>query len=52
MLIKTKAYGFYKPLVWYVSENSASKFVERLIDNIEKYDDENWINMFPKGEDG
>ena len=44
----TKAFGFGQSMVWYPNEPESKVFVERLIDNINNYDGENWINKYPE----
>lgn len=43
----TKAYGFGQSLVWYPTQPEAKPFVERLVENIERYRGENWLDVFP-----
>ena len=44
----TKSYGFGQSMIWYPTEKEATAYLHRLIDNIEKYNDENWINEYPE----
>ena len=44
----TKAYGFGQHMVWYPTEPEAEVFVSRLLNNIEKYRGENWLNKYPE----
>lgn len=44
----TKTFGFGQSMVWYPNEPESKMFVERLINNIENYDGENWINKYPE----
>lgn len=48
LLIKTKSFGFYKSLIWYATETSASNFIKKLVKNIEEYDGENWLCKYPE----
>ena len=43
----TKSHGFGQAMVWYPTEESAKSYLEKMIHNIENYDDENWIDKFP-----
>lgn len=44
----TKSYGFGQSMVWYPTEPEAKNYLDRLIDNIENYDSENWIDKYPE----
>ena len=44
----TKSYGFGQSMVWYPVEPEAKTFIDRLLDNIKKYNGANWINEYPK----
>lgn len=44
----TKTFGFGQSMVWYPNEPESKVFVERLINNIDDYDGENWINKYPE----
>ena len=44
----TKSYGFGQSMVWYPNEPESKEFVERLINNINNYNGENWINKYPE----
>lgn len=45
-------YGFGQSNVWYANPKSENeyerKFLERIVHNIETYDDENWLDTFPE----
>lgn len=44
----TRAYGFGQSMLWYPTEPEAKGFLERLLENIESYDGENWLNEYPE----
>jgi hypothetical protein len=44
----TKSYGFGQAMVWYPNEPEAKSFIERLVNNIDKYKGENWLNKYPE----
>ena len=44
----TKSYGFGQSMVWYPTQPEAQVFVSRLVENIENYRGENWLNTFPE----
>lgn len=44
----TKSYGFGQSMVWYPTQLEAKPFVSRLIENIENYAGENWLNKYPE----
>ena len=46
----TKAYGFGQAMVWYPTEEKAKVYLDRLVDNIENYRDENWLDKYPNEE--
>lgn len=44
----TKVFGFGQALLWYAQEERAMPYLERLIENINGYCGENWLNTFPE----
>jgi len=44
----TKSYGFGQSMVWYPNEPEAQPYISLLIDSIENYDGENWLNKYPE----
>ncbi len=40
---KKKKYGFGQAMTWYASEGKAQDFINDLIGNIDKYNEENWV---------
>jgi len=44
---RTKAYGFGQSMVWYPTEPKAQPFVSRLVENIDNYCGENWLDTYP-----
>ena len=44
----TKSYGFDQSMVWYPTEPEAQQYVSRLVNSIENYRGENWLNTFPE----
>lgn len=44
----TKVYGFGQSMVWYPTEPKAKVYLNRLIENIENYRDENWLTKYPE----
>ena len=43
----TKSYGFGQSMVWYPTQPEAKVFLDRLVENIENYEEENWLDKFP-----
>ena len=43
----TKSFGFGQAMVWYPTEDTAKPYLEKLINNINNYDGDNWIDKFP-----
>ena len=35
-------------MVWYPTEPEAKTYLERLVENIENYQDENWLKKYPE----
>ena len=44
----TKTFGFGQSMVWYPTEPEAKPFLSRLIENIEHYNGDNWLNRYPE----
>ena len=44
----TGVYGFGQSMVWYPTEPEAKPYLARLLDGMEHYNEENWINRYPK----
>lgn len=44
---RSNPYGFGQSLVWYAREEGAQDFLQRLVNNIDNYDGENWLNRYP-----
>ncbi len=44
----TRAYGFGQSMLWYPTEPEAKVFVEKLVENIDNYDGENWLEKYPE----
>ena len=44
----TRAFGFGQSMLWYAQEEKSAPYLERLIGNINSYDEENWLHTFPK----
>ena len=44
----TKTFGFGQSMVWYPVEPQAKPFLERLVSSIEKYNGENWLEVYPE----
>ena len=44
----TKSFGFGQSMVWYPTQPEAKAFVDRLIENINNYAGENWLNEYPE----
>lgn len=40
----TKVFGFGQSMVWYPTELDAQQYVSRLVDSIENYHGDNWLN--------
>lgn len=45
---RTRAFGFGQALLWYAQEEKALPYLQRLLDNIKGYKDENWLSTFPE----
>ena len=45
---RTRSYGFGQSLIWYALEDAAKNFTERLLENIEEYEGENWLIKYPE----
>ena len=43
----TKTCGFGQAMVWYAAEPQAQDYVQRLVQAIEEYSGENWLNEYP-----
>ena len=43
----TKSFGFGQSMVWYPTQPEAKVFVSRLIENINNYAGENWLDEYP-----
>jgi hypothetical protein len=37
-------------MLWYAQEEKAGPYLQRLTDNINSYNDENWIHKYPEKE--
>ena len=44
----TKSYGFGQSMVWYPTEPGAKRYLDRLVDAIENYQGDNWLNTYPE----
>lgn len=44
----TRAYGFGQSMVWYPTEPEAKPFLQRMLNSIEDYQGENWLEKFPQ----
>ena len=44
----TRTFGFGQAMVWYPTEEAAKLYVEKLIINIDDYNEENWIDKYPE----
>ena len=44
----TKSYGFGQSMVWYPTEPGAKLYLDRLVDAIENYQGDNWLNTYPE----
>ena len=44
----TKSYGFGQSMVWYPTEPGAKPYLDRLVDAIENYQGDNWLNTYPE----
>ena len=42
---KKRGYGFGQSLVWYGQEDSAQRYIEEHVKQIENYSGENWIDV-------
>ncbi len=42
-IARKRGYGFGQSLVWYAREENAQPYLERLVKQIEAYQDENWV---------
>lgn len=45
---RTRSFGFGQAMVWYPTEDEAKPYLARLIDNINHYNEENWLYRFPE----
>lgn len=43
----TKSYGFGQAMVWYANEPEAEQFINKLLNSINSYQGENWLEKFP-----
>ena len=43
---RTRSYGFGQSMVWYPDER-ATAFVQKLVESINRYTGENWLNTYP-----
>ena len=43
----TKSFGFGQSMVWYPTEEAAKAYLNRLLDNINNYQGENWLHKYP-----
>lgn len=46
---KGRSYGFGQANVWYAREASATQYIQNLVENIDRYEGDNWINQYPSG---
>lgn len=47
----TRSYGFGRAMLWYPTEPEAQDYLKRMIDNINNYHGENWLEKFPSEND-
>lgn len=45
---RTRSFGFGQAMTWYPTQQEAQPFLARLIDSIEKYNGENWLDTYPQ----
>ena len=48
MARKTKSFGFGQSMIWYADTPEAEKYVNTLVNSIENYSGENWIDVYPE----
>ncbi len=44
----TRAFGFGQSMLWYAQEEKAVPYLQRLTDNINSYNEENWLYKYPE----
>lgn len=44
----TRAFGFGQSMLWYAQEEKAVPYLQRLTDNINSYNEENWLHKYPE----
>lgn len=47
-IAKKKGYGFGRSFVWYPTKENAKEYVKNLVQKIESYDGENWLDKYPE----
>lgn len=47
-IAKKKGYGFGRSFVWYPNKENAKEYIKNLVQKIENYDGENWLDRYPE----
>lgn len=49
--VSKKGYGFYKSFLWYPTKENVKEYIRNLVQKIENYDGENWLDRYPESYD-